>query len=162
MTTKSHFVYSTIIALLLAVIAAMGYKFLVAGKTVTVAADNRTAIVLEPAERALILQEMRGFLGVVQTVTAALSQEQVDMLIIARAARGQGMAAAGAVPPTLAAKLPLEFKTLGHSVHSDFDRIALDAEDLKDAGHTLKQLSDTLSKCVACHATYQIAGATPK
>jgi hypothetical protein len=36
------------------------------------------------------------------------------------AAKPMGMAA-GNVPPALAAKLPLEFKQLGHSVHQDFD-----------------------------------------
>jgi uncharacterized protein YggL (DUF469 family) len=60
------------------------------------------------------------------------------------------------VPPALRAKLPLEFRQLGFSVHRDFDQIALDAESLKDVSHSLNQLSDTLQKCVGCHATYQI------
>ena len=66
----------------------------------------------------------------------------------------------GRVPAGLAAKLPLEFKTLGHGVHEDFDRIAMDAEAMNDARLSLRQLGETMKKCVACHATYQIA-ATP-
>ncbi|MCR4300316.1 MAG: hypothetical protein NUV51_01765, partial [Sulfuricaulis sp.] len=62
-----------------------------------------------------------------------------------------------AVPPGLAAKLPLEFKTLGHSVHNDFDRIAMDAVAMNDVQLSLRQLGKTMNKCVACHATYQIA-----
>jgi len=145
--------YLAIIAALLGVIAAMAYTFLIAGKTVT-AEDKRSAIVLEPSERALVLGEMRGFLIAVQVITEAVTRN--DAKAIADAARPMGMAAAGGVPATLAAKLPLEFKQLGHSVHEDFDRLALDADALGDVQHAHTQLSETLKKCVACHALYQI------
>ncbi len=145
--------YLSIIVLLLGVIAVMAYTFLVAGKTVP-ADDRRTAIVLEPAERSLVLAEMRGFLIAVQVITEAVTRN--DAKAIAAAARPMGMAAAGGVPATLAAKLPLEFKQLGHGVHEDFDRIALDIEALGDVKHAHTQLSETLKKCVACHALYQI------
>jgi hypothetical protein len=42
-------------------------------------------------------------------------------------------------------------------VHQDFDRIALDAETMGDTRHALTQLGETLNKCVACHAMYQLA-----
>ena len=145
--------YLAIIAVLLGVIAAMGYTFLVTGKTVP-AEDRRIAIVLEPAERSLVLTEMRGFLIAVQAITEAVTR--TDARAIAAAARPMGMAAAGGVPATLAAKLPLEFKQLGHGVHEDFDRIALDIEAMGDVKHAHTQLSETLKKCVACHALYQI------
>lgn len=45
---------------------------------------------------------------------------------------------------------------LGMSVHRDFDQIAEDAASLKDSKHTLRQLGDSMKKCVACHTTYQI------
>ena len=146
--------YLAIIAALLGVIAVMAYTFLIAGKTVT-AEDKRSAIVLEPAERALVLGEMRGFLIAVQAITEAVTRN--DARAIAAAARPMGMSAAAGVPATLAAKLPLEFKQLGHSVHEDFDRIALDIEALGDVRHAHAQLGETLKKCVACHARYQIA-----
>ncbi|HLD14664.1 MAG TPA: hypothetical protein VJB18_08120 [Burkholderiales bacterium] len=145
--------YLAIIAALLGVVAVMAYTFLIAGKTVT-AEDKRSAIVLEPAERALVLGEMRGFLIAVQAITEAVTRN--DARAIAAAARPMGMAAAAGVPATLAAKLPLEFKQLGHSVHEDFDRLALDADALGDVKHAHAQLSETLKKCVACHALYQI------
>jgi hypothetical protein len=62
----------------------------------------------------------------------------------------------GDVPPALMTKLPIEFKTLGLSVHRDFDQIALDAEGLGMPKHTLGQLSAVMQKCVACHKTYQL------
>lgn len=142
------------VAVLLLALAAVLYKFIVVGETVHVAEDPRGAIVLEPAERALVLTEMRGFLTAVQKITDAVVRN--DAKAIAAAAKPMGMAAAGGVPASLAAKLPLEFKQLGQSVHQDFDRIALDAEAMGDARHSLTQLGETLGKCVACHAMYQI------
>lgn len=118
------------------------------------AADGRAVLELAPAERAMILEEMRMFLDGVQKMTGALAQQ--DMPAAAEAARGMGQKMVHEVPPALRAKLPLEFRQLGFSVHREFDQIALDAESMKDVSHTLNQLSGTLQKCVACHASYQI------
>lgn len=142
-----------IIALLLLVIAALAYKFIVAG-SVEKGDDGRTAILLEPGERAFVLGEMRGFVAGLQQLTAALAQD--DMPAAAAAARHMGMGAAHAAPAPMVAKLPLEFKTLGFGVHRDFDAIAVDAERLGDPKHTLTQLAGALQKCVACHGRYQI------
>ncbi len=153
-------IYLAVIGLLLLVIAAMAYVFLVAGKTTVTAEDPRRAIVLDPPERALVLTEMRGFLTAVQTITDAAVRN--DARAIAAAAKSMGMAAAGGVPPGLMAKLPLEFKQLGLSVHQGFDRLALDAESLGDTRHALTQLGEILGKCVACHAMYQITAPAPR
>lgn len=118
------------------------------------AADGRAVLELTPTERAMILEEMRLFLGGVQKMTGALAKS--DMPAVAAAARSMGQKMVHEVPPALRTKLPLEFRQLGFSVHRDFDQIALDAETLKDVSHSLNQLSDTLQKCVSCHATYQI------
>lgn len=151
---RVHVVYAAVIAVLLLVIAGMAYVLLIAGKTMPLV-DKRQRILLEPAERALVLEEMRAFLGAIQVITAALARG--DMRAVAAAARAQGMAATRHVPASLSAKLPLEFKTLGMGVHQDFDHIALDAESLADPAHTLGQLGRMLGKCVACHGAYQIA-----
>lgn len=118
------------------------------------AADNRVILVLSPDERAMILEEMRLFLDGVGTMTGALGKQ--DMQATAAAARGMGMKMVHEVPPELRAKLPMEFRQLGFSVHRDFDQIAMDADSLKDVSHTLNQMSATLQKCVSCHAAYQI------
>ena len=102
----------------------------------------------------MILDEMRRFLAGVQGMIGALGRQ--DMGAAAGAARGMGRKMAHEVPPALRAKLPQEFRQLGSSVHRDFDQIALDADSLKDPGHSLGQLSATLQTCVACHAAYQI------
>jgi hypothetical protein len=117
-------------------------------------ADGRAVLELATGERAMILEEMRMFLDGVQRMTGALGRQ--DMPAVAEAARGLGQKMVHEVPPALRAKLPLEFRQLGFSVHRDFDQIALDADSLKDVSYSLNQLSATLQKCVACHASYQI------
>ncbi len=116
--------------------------------------DARAVLDLTPSERVMILEEMRLFLTGVQKMTGGLGQQ--DMTAVAEAARGMGQKMAHAVPPALRAKLPMEFRQLGATVHGDFDQIALDAESLKDVSYSLGQLSATLQKCVSCHAMYQI------
>ena len=116
--------------------------------------DSRVMLELTPGERAMILEEMRMFLDGVQKMTGALGKQ--DMPGAAESARGMGQKMVHEVPPELRAKLPLEFRQLGFSVHRDFDQIALDADSLKDVSFSLNQLSATLQKCVSCHATYQI------
>ena len=116
--------------------------------------DSRVVLELTPGERAMILEEMRMFLVGVQKMTGALGKQ--DVPAAAEAARDMGQKMVHEVPPALRAKLPMEFRQLGFSVHRDFDQIALDADSMKDVSYSLNQLSATLQKCVACHATYQI------
>lgn len=153
-SNKSVVVYWAIIGLLLLTIVGLVLKFLVLGRTET-GSDGRTAIVLDAPERAFVLNEMRQFLAGIQLMLDAA--ERNDPAAIAQAARPLGMVAAQSTPAGMAAKLPIEFKTLGFSVHRDFDRIAMDAESMKDTRLSLQQLSETMKKCVACHATYQLS-----
>ena len=127
--------------------------FFVRGNT-TDGTDRRIAIVLQPGERDLVLSEMRGLLSAVQGILEGANQADVNRIV--QSARSAGMAAAADVNPVLMAKLPLAFKTLGISVHRDMDEIANAAEAGKPAPELLKMTSNTLAKCVACHASWQI------
>jgi len=118
-------------------------------------ADGRSALVLSDAERHLVLEEMRNFLAVLQTISEALPDE--DMKSVAAAARKMGSGAANEIPPETVAKLPDTFKQLAGAVHTSFDTIALDAESLGDPKHTMGQVGEMLGKCNACHGIYQIA-----
>ena len=149
--------YLAIIAVLLLAIAAMTYKFIIAGSTST-AADGRPAIILEPGERALLLREMRGFVVGLQRINDALSRG--DMKDVAKASRELGGSRTHDVPAAMMGKLPLEFKTLALSVHSDFDTIAMDAEWTGLSTRTLGQLSEVLQKCTSCHERYRLTDAT--
>ena len=118
-------------------------------------ADRRAVLVLTDSERHIVLDEMRNFLAVLQTISEALPRE--DMKEVAAAARKMGSGAANEIPPETVAKLPETFKQLAGAVHTSFDSIALDAEALGDPKHTMGQIGEMLGKCNACHGIYQIA-----
>lgn len=116
--------------------------------------DSRTVVHLSPQHRAMVLAEMRQFLSGLQEISDALSRG--DMQAVASTTHALGRPMTQRMPPDLRQALPEAFRKLGFSVHSDFDQMALDAEALGDAGHTLYQLGQALSKCVSCHEAYQI------
>jgi len=140
-------------------IVAMGYKFMYVGSVVP-STDGRQAIVVDPAERDLVLMEMRMFLDSSQRIIEAITKE--DMIAAAKAAREVGAAAQAAVPGTLMGKLPLAFKKLGFDTHSKFDALALDAEQLGDPKLALQQLSTLMNNCIGCHSAYQIQSTIAK
>ena len=127
--------------------------FFVRGNTVT-GTDNRTAVVLGTGERNLILSEMRGLLAGTHDILEGINLN--DPKQVAKAARTVGMASAADVNPALMTKLPMPFKQLGMSVHKDMDDLAQAAENGKPASELQGMLTNTLSKCVACHAAWQI------
>lgn len=127
--------------------------FFVRGNT-TAGTDGRTAVVLAPAERNLVLGEMRGLLQASQQVVQGIRQG--DMKLVANSARAAGMASAADVNPALMAKLPVAFKSLGMSVHHDMDDLAQAAESGKSQGELLGMLANTMSKCVGCHSAWQL------
>ena len=141
------------IALLLAVIAGIGVKFLVLGSTAG-GADGRTAVLLREDERQLVLEEMRGLLEATQQILEGLSDG--DMKQVEQAASGAGMAATGTMDMTLKAKLPMGFKKLGFATHTAFDDIAGMAGNGRDTGAIQKKLAETMNNCIACHAGFQI------
>lgn len=116
--------------------------------------DTRQPLPLPPDERHLVLQEMRNFVLALQSITDGLARN--DMAQVARAARTMGSGAANEIPPHVVAKLPTPFRQLAGEVHTGFDAIALDADDLGDAGHTLEQMGSLMQHCIACHGMYQI------
>ena len=148
----------TLTALLALALAATLYLFLVRG-SVAPASDGRTAILLDPGERDLVLAEMRAFLQATQAIVVAANQG--DVPAAAAAARGVGAAAQRGVPASLMGKLPLGFKQLGFDTHSRFDQLALDAESLGDASQTLAALGELMANCVACHAAFRIDSPQP-
>jgi len=117
-------------------------------------ADGRIVIQLSPQHRVLVLTEMRGFLSGLQQISDALSRD--DMQTVAKVARSLGVSMSQHMPTDLKQALPQGFRKQGHSVHSSFDQIALDAESLGDSSHALSQLAETLSACVSCHSMYQL------
>ena len=143
-----------IIAILLwvATIAVIAW-FFVRGNTAP-GTDNRVAIVLSADERDLVLREMRNLLSATHGVLDGVNQGNMKQVI--QSAHSAGTAAAADVNPAIMAKLPLPFKTLGLSVHRDMDDLASAAGNGKPAAELQQMLGGVLSKCVACHAAWQI------
>ena len=135
------------------VLAILIYKFVVVGE-VADASDGRQAILLQPDERDFVLAEMRLFLTSVQAINQAIVDDKPEQIV--SAAKMVGTAAQQTVPPALIAKLPLEFKKQGFDTHQKFDLLAMDAEQIGDGMHSLKQLAELMQNCVACHAMYRI------
>lgn len=122
--------------------------------------EQRKPIVLNAEEAAHIRLEMRTFLSGVQKIVTGAAHN--DMKMVAEAAESVGMAAVHEVPPGLRAKLPLEFKKLGHATHTGFDDLARDAASMADPNLALKQLGQVMTNCVSCHATFRIEPAKGK
>jgi hypothetical protein len=117
-------------------------------------ADQRTAIHLAPAERDLVLTEMRQMLNSVHGLVTGLSDGNREAMEQASRASGIGMAAD--VNPLIMAKLPLEFKQLGMSVHEEFDKLAETIAKGADSATILRGLSGITARCVGCHAAYRL------
>lgn len=116
--------------------------------------DSRQILVLSEAQRGHVLEEMRALLSGTRNILAALSTD--DMASVSKHARPLGLGMAHKAEDHLKGVLPKEFMQLGMSLHQDFDQIAVDAESKKDPKLTLRQLSDAMARCVACHDAYQI------
>lgn len=149
---KSNKLAAAAILLWLATLAVLAW-FFVHGNT-SAGADGRTAIVLQADERGLVLAEMRALLSATQGILDGATQN--DMKLVAKAATAAGMGSAADVKPALMAKLPMDFKLLGMSVHHDMDKIAKAAEAGAPQAELLKMTSNTLTKCVACHSAWQL------
>lgn len=127
--------------------------FFVRGNT-TEGGDGRTAVVLQASERNLILSEMRGLLSATQGILDGASRQ--DMQHVINSAMVAGTKGSADVNPLLMAKLPIEFKTLGMSVHHDMDEISKAAASSKSGAEITKMTVQMMEKCVACHAAWQL------
>lgn len=134
-------------SILSAVILVFGY-FFVNGMH-SQSTDSRRLIQLSPAEKDLVLGEMRAMLKAVNGIIDALAKG--DLPKAALAASSAGMKMAVDVNPLLMAKLPLDFKKLGMGTHTQFDELAAQINAGAKGDVVLKRLSEITSRCIACH-----------
>lgn len=140
------------------VMMGVGGWFFVQGWT-TQGTDGRTQIVLAPAERDLILGEMRLLLKAVHGVVTGLAGQgqDVDRAQIEQAARSAGMHMAADVNLALMAKLPLPFKQMGMSIHKDMDALADAIAHNETPQQILQRLSNMTARCTTCHDVYRFS-----
>jgi len=117
--------------------------------------DDRQVLQVTAVQRGHILNEMRTLLSGTQAILIALAKE--DMVAVSRHAKALGMGMARKAENSLKGTLPKAFMQLGMAAHQDFDQIAADAESIHDPKHTLRQLSQSMGKCIVCHESYQIS-----
>lgn len=115
--------------------------------------DKRTEIELLPAERELILGEMRQLLDGVRGIVGGIGAGDRDAVKTAASANGLGMAQD--VNPALIAKLPKQFKELGMNTHRRFDELADRVHTMSDK-EVLLETHDIMGSCVGCHVGYKI------
>ena len=125
-----------------------------AGGPVETAPDGRGEIVVTPAERDMVLAEMRGLLEAVHAVIIA--NNEGDMIAVAAAGRKVGRESMGPGSVEFAAKLPMAFRKLGMDTHQRFDQLALVAEQSGDSQQVSQQLGELTANCVACHGAYRL------
>ncbi len=121
------------------------------------ATDGRTEILLAPAERDLVLAEMRDLLKAVHGVVTVLGSPSPNLKEAEGAARGAGMAMAADVNPAIMLKLPLAFKQLGMSIHKDMDHLADGIAQGETSQQILNRLSSMTARCTTCHDMYRFA-----
>jgi cytochrome c556 len=132
--------------------------FFVQGWT-TQGTDGRMQIVLVPAERDLILGEMRMLLKAVHGIVTGLAgqDQETEQTQIEQAARLAGMSMAADVNPALMAKLPLSFKQMGMSIHQDMDALADAIVKKETPQQILQRLSGMTARCTTCHDLYRFS-----
>ncbi|MBI4001908.1 MAG: hypothetical protein HY348_09000 [Nitrospira defluvii] len=119
--------------------------------------DGRTEIVLAPAERDMVLAEMRHLLKAVHGVVTALGSADQNFKAAEGAARAAGMQMAADVNPTIMLKLPLAFKQMGMSIHKDMDHLADGIAQGESSVQILTRLSSMTARCTTCHDMYRFA-----
>lgn len=141
------------ISLWVVTIGAFGY-FFIKGSTQK-SSDQRSAVLLNAQEKDMVLGEMRTILAALNGVLHGV--ESNDMQAASEAARSAGTKMAVDVNPAMMAKLPLEFKSLGMSLHSDFDVLADDLAKGLTPQEVIAKMALMTNKCVACHAAYRLS-----
>ncbi len=119
--------------------------------------DGRTEIILAPAERDLVLEEMRQLLKAVHGVVTVLGSSEQNLKAAEGSARAAGMAMAADVNPAIMLKLPLAFKQMGMSVHKDMDHLADGIAQGESSVQILNRLSSMTARCTTCHDMYRFA-----
>lgn len=145
----------SLVFILSVVVAIFSYKFTVG--EVEPSEDGRMAVQLTKDERNALLLEMRTWLQSTQSILAAVSAKNFEE--VSRVAKISGMSAEAETPASLFRKLPAAMKALGFDTRKKFDEISDDAIKLRDPEHTIKQLSNTMNSCIACHSVYRFTEA---
>jgi mono/diheme cytochrome c family protein len=117
-------------------------------------ADTRQRLVLAPAQRDMMLTEMRVMLSSVSGIIQGLATG--DLPAAEKAARASGIKEAADVNPHIKARLPHPFLELAIHTHRGFDSLADQIKAGSSQADILRGLAKLTGNCLACHATYRL------
>lgn len=118
------------------------------------AQDEREAVNMNVEQRDFVLAEMSDFLGALQDIVLAISNNDMASVSEASHAMGVGMGQGAGRPMGLNSVLPLEFRQIARSTHMGFSELAQTAEFGPEG--LLADLATLMSNCTRCHASYKI------
>jgi hypothetical protein len=118
-----------------------------------IAGDGRRVVVLAPAERDMVLAEMRQMLESLNEVLYGLAAQDAGR--IERAARAAGLGMAAGVEAQVVRALPPLYRELAMQTHRGFDLLAASAAAGQPREDLIRALSGIMSDCVACHSAYR-------
>lgn len=117
-------------------------------------ADTRQRLVLAPAQRHMMLTEMRVMLESVSGIVQGLAADNLPAA--EKAARTSGMVHAADTDPQIKTLLPQQFLELAMQTHRGFDTLADRIKASGSRDDTLRGLAKLTGNCVACHAVYRL------
>lgn len=117
-------------------------------------ATGRQPIVLPAEAQDAVRAEMNTMLASLNQILSALPHR--DTATIRQAAAASGLATAA--DPALEKLLPEQFMTWGTQTHRGFDGVAASVSAGQTLDSVVVQLGPITQTCVACHATYRLAG----
>ncbi|MBZ0169023.1 hypothetical protein MELA_00893 [Candidatus Methylomirabilis lanthanidiphila] len=116
--------------------------------------DTRQRLVLAPAQRYMMLAEMRQMLGSVNGILQGLATG--DLPVAEKAARATGMTGSVDVNPHIKARLPQQFLEWAMRTHRGFDMLADRIHAGSSQTDIIRELATLTGNCVACHAIYRL------
>lgn len=117
-------------------------------------ADTRQRLVFAPAQRDMILTEMRLMLASVSGILQGVANN--NLLTAEKAARASGIKEAADVDPHIKARLPEPFLELAMHTHRGFDSLADQIKAGSSQADIIRSLATLTGNCVACHAAYRL------
>src|SRR5574337_217550 len=116
--------------------------------------DTQQRLVLAPAQRDMLLAEMRVMLASVSGIVQGLATG--DLPAADKAARASGIGEAADVNPHIKARLPQPFLELALHTHRGFDSLADHIKAGSSQADIIRGLAILTGNCVACHAAYRL------
>lgn len=116
--------------------------------------DTRQRLVLGPAQRQMMLAEMRLMLESVSGILQGLASG--DRPAAEKSARRSGMTGSADMDPHIQTRLPRQFLELAIHTHRGFDTLADQIKAGRGQVDILRELARLTGNCVACHAAYRL------